>query len=114
MAIYRLEVKVIGRTSGRSACAAAAYRAAERIVDQRTGQVHDYARRGGVEHAEILAPETAPAWVQDRAALWNAVEAAERRLRWMAERTAADTPGSERLSAMEVVAGLLGRAGTDP
>ena len=27
----------------------------------------------------ILAPETAPAWVQDRAALWNAVEAAETR-----------------------------------
>src|SRR4051812_19413600 len=79
VAIYRLEAKVIGRTSGRSACAAAAYRAAERIVDQRTGQVHDYARRGGVEHAEILAPETAPAWVQDRAALWNAVEAAETR-----------------------------------
>jgi ATP-dependent exoDNAse (exonuclease V) alpha subunit len=79
VAIYRLEAKVIGRTSGHSACAAAAYRAAERIVDQRTGQVHDYARRGGVEHAEILAPETAPAWVQDRAALWNAVETAETR-----------------------------------
>jgi len=79
VAIYRLEAKVIGRTRGRSACAAAAYRAAERIVDRRSGQVHDYARRGGVEHAEILAPETAPAWVQDRAALWNAVEAAETR-----------------------------------
>src|SRR4029450_10387151 len=30
-------------------------------------------------HAEILAAETAPAWVQDRAALWNAVETAETR-----------------------------------
>jgi hypothetical protein len=79
VAIYRLEAKVIGRTSGRSATAAAAYRAAERIADERTGQVHDYARRGGVEHAEILAPANAPAWVQDRAALWNAVEVAETR-----------------------------------
>lgn len=42
------------------------------------------------------------------------VEAAERRLRWMADRTAADTPRSEPFSAMDVVAGLLGRARTDP
>jgi 3-hydroxyisobutyrate dehydrogenase-like beta-hydroxyacid dehydrogenase len=42
------------------------------------------------------------------------VEAAERRLRWMADRTAADTPRSEQFSAMEVVAGLLGRPRTDP
>lgn len=79
MALYRLEAKVIGRTGGRSAIASAAYRAAERIADLRTGLVHDYARRSGVEHAEILAPEIAPAWVQNRARLWNAVEAAETR-----------------------------------
>ena len=42
------------------------------------------------------------------------VEAAERRLRWMADRTAADTPRSEQFSAIDVVAGLLGRARTDP
>jgi 3-hydroxyisobutyrate dehydrogenase-like beta-hydroxyacid dehydrogenase len=42
------------------------------------------------------------------------VEAAERRLRWMADRTPADTPRSEQFSAMEVVAGLLGRPRTDP
>lgn len=79
MALYRLEAKVIGRTGGRSATASAAYRAAERIADLRTGLVYDYARRSGVAHTEILAPETAPAWVQDRACLWNAVEAAEAR-----------------------------------
>lgn len=42
------------------------------------------------------------------------VEAAERRLRWMADRTAADTPRSEQFSATDVVAGLLGRPRTDP
>lgn len=78
MAIYHLSVQVIGRSAGRSAVAAAAYRAGERLVDERTGQVHDYSRRRGIE-SEILAPAQAPAWIQDRERLWNAVEASERR-----------------------------------
>ena len=41
--------------------------------------VPGYRARGGVDHVETLAPANAPAWVQDRAALWNAVEAAETR-----------------------------------
>lgn len=79
MAIYRFSAEIIGRGKGYSATAAAAYRAGERIEDERTGAVHDYRRRGGVLHAEILAPEGAPAWARDRAKLWNAVEQAERR-----------------------------------
>lgn len=59
--------------------AAAAYRAGTLIEDRRTGQVHDYDRRSGVVHAEIIAPENTPAWMTDRQALWNAVEAVERR-----------------------------------
>jgi len=70
---------MISRSAGRSATAAAAYRSAERIHDQRTGLSFDYRARSGVEHVEILAPERSPEWVQDRAALWNAVEAAETR-----------------------------------
>ena len=70
---------MISRSAGRSATAAAAYRTAERIEDQRTGLVFDYRARGGVDHVEILAPADAPDWVQDRAALWNAVEQAETR-----------------------------------
>ena len=80
MAIYHLRASVISRSQGRSATAAAAYRAAERIADERTGLTFDYAARGGVEHTEILAPEDAPDWVHDRSALWNRVEAAERRV----------------------------------
>ncbi len=79
MAIYHCSAKVIGRSAGRSSTAAAAYRAGERIQDQRTGEEHDYTRRGGVEHREITAPEGAPSWAFDRAQLWNAVELAEAR-----------------------------------
>ena len=70
---------MISRSAGRSATAAAAYRTAERIEDHRTGLVFDYRARGGVDHVETFAPADAPAWVQDRAALWNAVEQAETR-----------------------------------
>ncbi|WP_299822659.1 MobQ family relaxase [uncultured Jannaschia sp.] len=79
MAIYHLSAKVIGRKTGRSAVAAAAYRSAGRMRDERQGIEHDYRRKGGVVHAEILAPDNAPEWMRDRDRLWNAVEAVERR-----------------------------------
>ena len=79
MAIYHLRATMISRSAGRSATAAAAYRVGERIEDHRTGLTFDYRARGGVDHVETLAPANAPAWVQDRSALWNAVEAAETR-----------------------------------
>ncbi len=79
MAIYRFEAKVIARSQGRSATASAAYRAGESIDDQRTGTVFDYTRKRGVLSAEILTPPNTPAWMEDRARLWNAVEKAEKR-----------------------------------
>lgn len=79
MAIYHLSAKVIGRKAGRSSVAAAAYRTAGRLRDERQGLQHDYSRKGGVVHAEIMAPENAPEWMRDRDQLWNAVEAVERR-----------------------------------
>jgi hypothetical protein len=79
MAIYRFEAKVIARSQGRSATASAAYRAAESIEDERTGTVFDYTRKRGVLFAEILTPPDTPAWMEDRAKLWNAVEKAEKR-----------------------------------
>ena len=73
-----------------------AYRAGERLVNERDGQVHDFTRKQGVEHAEIVLPEAmregrdgeraaggpgdgSPDWARDRARLWNAAEAAEKR-----------------------------------
>lgn len=79
MAIYHLSAKVISRTSGRSSVAAAAYRTAGKLRDDRQGLAHDYSRKGGVVHAEIIAPENAPDWMRDRNQLWNAVEAVEKR-----------------------------------
>lgn len=77
MAIYHLSVKTISRSAGRSATAAAAYRAGVEIMDTRTGEVHDYRRKGGVKHTELVLPVGAPDWARDRAALWNAAEVAE-------------------------------------
>lgn len=79
MAIFHLSVKPIQRSKGRSATAAAAYRAGVRIVEEITGQIHDYRRRGGVACADIFIPKNAPGWAQDRSSLWNAAEAAEKR-----------------------------------
>ena len=79
MAIYRCEFKIISRGSGHRACAAAAYRAGEKIMDERYGAAHDYTRKTGVAASFILAPDNAPDWMSNRAELWNAVEAVERR-----------------------------------
>lgn len=76
---FHCSVAVHTRTKGHSATAAAAYRSGSQITDERTGEVHDYTRRAGVEHAEIVTPKDAPEWASDRAALWNAVEKAETR-----------------------------------
>ncbi|RJG55869.1 Ti-type conjugative transfer relaxase TraA [Sphingobium terrigena] len=79
MAIYHFSVQVIGRASGRSAVAAAAYRAAERLHDERLDRDHDFTNKSGVVHSEILLPEGAPERFADREKLWNEVEATEKR-----------------------------------
>ncbi|MEA2878515.1 MAG: hypothetical protein QOF14_3711 [Hyphomicrobiales bacterium] len=79
MAIFHLSVKNICRADGRSAVAAAAYRAGARLRNMAARRINDYSNRGGVVHSEILLPENAPAWMTDREMLWNAVDAAESR-----------------------------------
>lgn len=79
MAIYHLNLKTIGRSDGRSATGAAAYRAGCRLADRRTGLGFDYTRKRGCDGAEILAPAEAPPWATDRDELWNRVEAGEKR-----------------------------------
>lgn len=77
MAIYHCSVQMIGRNAGRSAVAAAAYRAGEDIVNEYDGVEHDYTRKKWIEYTKIILPENAPAEYADRGKLWNAVEAAE-------------------------------------
>ena len=79
MAIFHLSVKVISRAAGRSAVAAAAYRAAERLHDERLDRAHDFTNKSGVVHSEVLLPEDAPEEWRDRERLWNDVEAFEKR-----------------------------------
>ena len=59
MAIFYCQMSVVSRGSGRSAVAASAYRAAETLTNERDGLVHK--------------------WANDRSALWNAAERAEKR-----------------------------------
>lgn len=117
MASYHLQVKTVKRSAGRSATAAAAYRAAERIDCAREGRVHDYTRKGGVEEAFIVAPDGAPGWAQERDALWNAVEAKETRVNsvtareWEIALPAELSPGERRELAYDFARGLVERYG---
>ena len=114
--IYYFDGGIIGRSSGRSAVGAAAYRSAEKLRSHAAGSaayragdelregegviVHDYRRKGGVRHSEIMLPQTeilladkvgdgaemrrrkinhAPPEFKDRETLWNVVEASEKR-----------------------------------
>jgi ATP-dependent exoDNAse (exonuclease V) alpha subunit len=79
MALYHFSAKVISRASGSSALAAVAYRSASRLHDERLGRSHDFTNKAGVIHSKVMLPDGAPAHLSDRAALWNAVEAAELR-----------------------------------
>jgi len=78
MAIYHCSIKIISRGKGQSAVAAAAYRAGELIQSEYDGITHDYTRKGGVAHTEILLPPYAPEEYANRSVLWNAVEEIEK------------------------------------
>lgn len=78
MAIYHLEAKVISRSVGRSAVAAAAYMSCSKIFNDYDGVQHDYTRKHGLIYEQVLLPPQAPSEWQDRSVLWNAVEEAEK------------------------------------
>lgn len=82
MATYRLAISSVGRSAGRRATAAAAYRAGERLRDERSGRVYNYSRRTDVVHSEIFLPShlkgAADAWAENREKLWNVAEHAEK------------------------------------
>lgn len=73
-----MSIKIISRGKGKSAVAAAAYRAGEKIINQYDGLTHDYTRKGGIVYTEILLPDNALPEYANRATLWNAVEQAEK------------------------------------
>jgi hypothetical protein len=90
MVLYYFDGNIIGRGSGRSASGAAAYRAGgvlrsaayragEELRDDTGEIVHDYTRKTGVKHSEIILPDNAPPEFADRQILWNTVDASEKR-----------------------------------
>ena len=78
IAIYHCSIKIFSRGKGKSAVAAAAYRAAEKIQNQYDGKTYDYTNKKGVVFSEISLPDHAPTEYADRAILWNAVEQIEK------------------------------------
>ena len=108
MVIYHFSVKIIGRSSGRSSVAAAAYRAGVRLKNESDGKIHDYSRRNSavaaadyragegdyinrkdILYSGIMLPDNAPREYADRATLWNAVEKAEDKSpKWKTAQTA--------------------------
>ena len=78
MAIYHLCIKIISRGKGKSAVAASAYRSGEKIKNEYDGIVHDFTRKGGIAHTEILLPQNAPQEFVNRSVLWNSVEKIEK------------------------------------
>lgn len=93
MAIFYFTGNIIGRSSGRSAVGAAAYRRSakmhsvahaayqrgEKIIEKGDKTTHDYRSKSGVVHSEIMLPEGAPPEFADAQTLWNAVESSEKR-----------------------------------
>src|SRR3954466_5240987 len=79
VAIYHFSAKMISRSSGCSAVAAAAHPSASALLEEREARTHDFSHKADVVHSEILLPDGTPERWVDRAVLWNAVEAAEAR-----------------------------------
>src|SRR3546814_5107216 len=79
MAIFHLSVKVISRAAGRSAVAAAAYRSADRLHDERLDRAHDFTNKSGVVHSEVMLPTGSKTEWGHREQLWNDIEAIEKR-----------------------------------
>ena len=78
IAIYHCSIKIVSRGKGKSAVAAAAYRSGEKLTNEWDGLTHDYTKKGGVVHSEILLPAHAPPAFSDRSTLWNSVELTEK------------------------------------
>lgn len=89
MALFHLNVSSIGKSSGSSACASAAYRSCSAITqtikDPQTGieisYIHDFSNKKGLAFSKVFAPEGADGWCLNRQELWNKVEIREAHIR---------------------------------
>lgn len=79
MAIYHCSVKLVSRSKGGNSVASSAYRSGEYLIDERTDVEHDYTKKLGIDHTEILLPNHSPEHFNNRSVLWNEVERTEKR-----------------------------------
>ena len=79
MAVYHFSTQVFTRSKGHSAVGKAAYRAAEKLHDERLEKTFDYSKKSDVFYKEIMLSKNAPERFLDRETLWNEVEACEKR-----------------------------------
>jgi ATP-dependent exoDNAse (exonuclease V) alpha subunit len=83
VALFWFNIRSLSRAKGANAVAAAAYISREKLRDEQRQRTYDFRRRGGLVHAEILAPQRgsgqSQAAVPQRSALWNQAERSERR-----------------------------------
>jgi len=81
--MFFMQISSVARSAGRRATAAAAYRAGERLRDERSGELVNYGRRRDVLHTEIFLPgqfDGLPvSWARNRQKLWNTAEHVEKR-----------------------------------
>lgn len=76
MAIYHCSTKTISRSTGRTAVASSAYRAGKKLQNEQTGLTHDFTKKQGVVHSEIISNLDMKI---DRNELWNLAEKSENR-----------------------------------
>ncbi len=80
MAIQFASVRYLSRGKGASAVRTAAYNARDRVVEERTGEVHDYSDHPpDLKYHHVLLPDGEHSHYQNLYVLWNLAEAAERR-----------------------------------
>ena len=79
MAIFHMSAQTITRSKGHSSVAAAAYRHGEKLMDEHTGEIHDYSKKKGISESVILIPESADRNFLKPTYLWNTIEKSEKR-----------------------------------
>lgn len=111
MAIQFARMRIITRSSGGNVVRSAAYNARSNSHSERTGESFYFTHRDGHVHHELILPDNAPDALNDANALWNAAQAAEKRVNSQeAKELLLALPADEAVSAdmrAEMVRGFL-------
>ncbi len=76
--MYHATTSTVSRGAGGSACAKGAYIGSQEITNEITGEIHNYTKKQGVEHTEIILPSGIYKTISS-SELWNKAELAENR-----------------------------------